>query len=199
MKICAAPDCGKLHYGKGYCYAHYERLKRHGNPLGGRTPNGEPLRFIHEVALNHVGDGCLTWPFGKISSGYGMVWVDDKMARAHRYVCELVHGSPPTPEHEAAHRCGKGHEGCIAPGHLIWKTSAENKADMLLHGTRARGERHGCVKLTEAAVREILTLKGIETQSKLAARFGVDPTTISYIHTGRSWAWLDKTTGRERA
>lgn len=162
-------------------------------PIRRVTPHGELLRFIHEVALQHEGNDCLKWPFGRGPAGYGgTVIIDGKKFLVSRYICELVNGPPPTPKHEAAHSCGKGHEGCIAPEHLEWKTHTENMADTILHGTHNRGERHGCVKLTEAAVREILALKGIETQSKLAARFGVDPSTISYIHAGRRWAWLSE-------
>lgn len=157
-----------------------------------RAAAGEPLRFIIEVAFRHTGDECLTWPFGRNSWGYGKLKVAGKYVGAHRYVCKLVHGAPPTADHDAAHSCGKGHDGCIAPEHLSWKTRAENKDDELVHGTRNRGERNGQVKLTEADVREILALKGMETKRETAARFGVVPQTISYIHTGRNWAWLSE-------
>ncbi|TBG78608.1 hypothetical protein ELG76_04130 [Rhizobium leguminosarum] len=147
-----------------------------------RAKRGDPMRFIHEVALQHTGDECLIWPFGKDKNGYGKIRICDKTAVASRYVCELVRGPSPTPEHEAGHSCGKGHEGCIAPDHLDWKTHAENEADKLEHGT---------LKLTEAAVREIVSLRGKETQGKLAERFGVAQTTVSRIHIGRSWAWVN--------
>jgi hypothetical protein len=188
FKTCSISNCGKAPHAKGYCSSHYDRLRKHGDPLGGGTSRGEPMRFVHEVALRHIGDECLIWPFG--SDGYGKLWVEGKVVGAYRYICELVNGPPPTPEHEAAHNCGKGHLGCISPGHLEWKTHAENEADKLEHGTHNRGERHGCAKLSEAAVLEILALKGVESQRNLAKRFMISQTTISYIHAGRSWAWL---------
>lgn len=187
---CSILSCEKPHEAKGYCSAHYWRFRKHGDPLGGRAPYGEVSRFIREVALRHTGDKCLTWPFGKTQRGYGLIWIDGKHVIASRYVCELVHGSPPTPEHDAAHSCGKGHEGCVAPEHLSWKTPVENKADELLHGTRPRGERNGHAKLTEAEAREILALKGVELQRNLAARFGVSRTAVASIHSGRKWTWL---------
>jgi hypothetical protein len=189
-RLCSIPDCGKSHYANGYCSSHNHRFRKHGDPLGGRAPNGESLRFIHEVAIFHTGDECLAWPFCKISDGYGTIRIDGKAAYAHRYICELVRGTPPTPEHEAAHSCGKGHEGCISPIHLDWKTTAQNQADRLEHGTHNRGERHGLSKLVEAEAREIIALKGVETQRKLAKRFGVSQPTISEIHAGKKWAWL---------
>ncbi|TAX57100.1 hypothetical protein ELI01_18640 [Rhizobium leguminosarum] len=189
-RLCLILECCNPLYAKGYCQAHYLRLRKHGDPLGGSTPKGEPLRFIHEVSLQNTGDECVAWPFGKNSWGYGTVTIDGKKFIASRYVCELVNGPPPTPEHEAAHSCGKGNEACIAPGHLSWKTNAENQADRLEHGTHSRGERNGRAKITEPEAREILALKGIETQRAMAARFAVSRAAISDIHTGRNWAWL---------
>lgn len=189
-RICSIPDCGKPHDSKGYCNSHYFRLRKHGDPLGGRTPRGELMRFIHEVALNHSSEACLTWPFGRKAGGYGMVLVDGKKTHPHRYICGLANGAPPTPEHQAAHSCGNGHEGCIAPGHLSWKTCKDNHADKLEHGTHGRGERNSASKLTEADVHEIISVKGKISQSKLAAKFGVAQSAISKIQTGRAWGWL---------
>jgi hypothetical protein len=150
------------------------------------------MRWVHEVALRHDGEGCLTWPFSDNGDGYGSLKVGGKTVRANRYICELAHGKPPTPEHEAAHSCGKGHEGCISPIHLGWKTHAENCADKLLHDTHNRGERHGLARLTEADVLQIMALKGVESQNKLAKRFGVTHGAIGEIHQGRNWSWLTK-------
>lgn len=192
FEACSVDICNSPAFAKGYCGSHYMRMRRHGDPLAGRTPEGEPLRFVHEVAIHHTGTDCLTWPFGKIAAGYGTVRVDGKILYTHRYICELVRGAPPTPEHEAAHSCGKGHESCISPIHLDWKTPAQNQADRIDHGTHARGERHVGAKLTEAAVREIIALRGIETQIKLAERFGVSPASIAGIHSGRNWSWVSE-------
>jgi|SRR5687768_7530087 len=190
---CSVDICNKPVLTRGYCRSHYRRLLRHGDPLGGAPErDGAPMRFINEVALQHASDECLTWPFGKNGGGYGVVWIDGKHVVASRYVCELANGAPPTPDHEAAHSCGKGKDGCIAPSHLSWKTRTENESDKLIHGTYARGERHSVTKLTEAAVREILDLRGVETQHKLADRFGVSRTAISNIYVGRTWAWLSE-------
>lgn len=187
---CSVLNCSKPHYRKGYCCAHYSRLVKHGDPLGGRTPDGEPLRFVNNVAMTHTGGNCLTWPYGKSRSGYGQIRVNGKLIEAHRYVCTLVNGDPPTPRHEAAHSCGKGHEGCVSPIHLSWKTRAENRADRLIHGTHDRGERHAQAKLTDAAAREIVAMKGVEPQCELAKRFGVSAQAIGNIHSGRRWTWL---------
>lgn len=190
-RLCSIPDCDKPHYCNGFCKMHYTRILRHGDPSGGRTPRGEPLRWVHEVALSHTGNDCLMWPYSRGDHGYGkLTTADGKRVGAHRYLCELVHGAPPTTKHEAAHSCGRGHLGCVSLHHLEWKTRAENEADKLIHNTHQRGERHGRSKLTERQVIEIINLKGIESQINIAKRFGVSPGTVADIHCGKKWAWL---------
>lgn len=191
LMICSVENCGKRHKAKGLCRAHYERFKAHGNPLGGGTVRGEPMRFIQEVALNHTGEECLVWPFSKIGSkGRSKLIVDGKLRIASRYVCELVKGPPPTPDHEAAHSCGNGHLSCIAPDHLSWKTSKENKADMIIHGTRNRGERNGRSKLTEQQVHEIRLLKGSMSQKEISLLFGIHRVDVGRIQTRKSWSHI---------
>lgn len=193
MKTCSIEDCCNTALTRGLCKAHYTRLCRHGDPLAGRrspAARGEPLRYISEVVLKYQGDDCLVWPFSKDGKGYGQAFIDGRTTKVHRYICALVNGESPTPKHEAAHGCGKGHLGCVNPQHLIWKTRAENQADRLLHGTHNRGERCASSKLTESQVREILALKGVKKQREIAAEFGVSRERVCDIHNRRSWGWL---------
>lgn len=189
-KTCSVPDCGKAHLAKGYCAAHYQRMRTYGDPLGGRAADGEAMRYFREVALNYNGEECLIWPYARTPKGYGRLWHDGRRKFVHRLVCEEANGPPPSPEHQAAHRCGNGHEGCCAKQHLAWKTPAENEADKIVHGTCNRGERHGLAKLTEGAVLEIRSLRGIEPQRTIAKRFGVSLSAVDRIQAGKSWSWL---------
>jgi len=190
QSLCSVPECGKPHLAKGFCNAHYRRLKRHGDALAGNTPRGEPQKFYAEVVLVYEGDECLIWPYSRVGHGYGLMTRDGDQQYTHRLLCEDVYGPPPTPRHDAAHSCGKGHDGCVTKGHLLWKTRAANMADKLDHGTHHRGERHGQSKLTEKQVREIKSLKGVETKTALAKKFGVSWSAVSNIHSGRNWGWL---------
>ncbi len=153
-----------------------------------RAKIGEPMRYLREVVFPYKGDTCLPWPYAK-SSGYGVVKIDGKDELVHIVVCRYRNGPPPTPKHEVAHGCGKGHEACCAGNHLSWKTREENHADKLIHGTHNRGERHGMAKLTSDDVRFIKAhaeMRGVD----LAAKFHVHPATICFIRKGRSWQWL---------
>ena len=99
---------------------------------------GEPMRYFREVVLAYDGNECQTWPYARSDRGYGQVYQDGRVEYVHRMVCEERHGPPPTPKHDAAHSCGKGHEGCVTKRHLSWKTHKENMADAIEHGTLGR-------------------------------------------------------------
>ena len=188
-RLCSIPGCGKNHFGRGYCNAHYLRLRKHGDPLGGRTAPGSCLEWIN-IHLDHEGDGCLKWPYADDGKGYGVANVDGRQQYAHRIICERVYGAPPTELHEVAHSCGRGQFGCVNPKHLRWATRAENHADKLQHGTHNRGERCPTVRITEDQARQILALKGVMMQKDIAAMFGVTFGHVSSIHRGKRWGWL---------
>ncbi len=190
QRICSIEGCGKKVYGKGFCQKHHYRLWKHGDPLGGRVSPGEPMRFIDEVALLHDGMECLFWPYAKRTGGAATVQINGKLESVARYICSVVNGEPPTPTHEAAHSCGKGHLACIAPIHLSWKTPKENQADRLVHGTDRRGEKSPTSKLTEADVIQIRGLQGTLSQSKIADQFGISREHVGHVQSRKKWAWL---------
>ena len=190
LGVCSIEGCDKPFEARGYCIAHYRRWRRHGNPTAGGTPWGEPEQYFLEIVLSFTSDECLLWPYHKGSNGYGMLWRDNRQQGVHRLACEAIHGPPPTPKHEAAHLCGKGHNGCCNPQHVRWATPAENCADALAHGTQARGERNGRTKLGESDVLQIRALHGAMPQREIAKIFGVSQGQINRIHCGKSWNWI---------
>lgn len=133
--------------------------------------------------VGHQGDECLTWPFARVR-GYGQVKAWGKIRKAHRVMCQLAHGEPPSAEHHAAHSCGRGHLGCVHSGHLSWKTPKENAMDKTLHGTHGR-KTGSCSPLTRDQYSEILALKGFVPVDQLAVLHGVSRRTIQQIHGGR--------------
>lgn len=194
--ICSVDGCHeRVHViSRGLCSAHYQRMMIYGDPLGGgkkHARKGEPIRFIIETALSYAGDDCLLWPYAKAGRGYGTLSIDGRLSYAHRFVCELSNGPPPTPRHEAAHSCGNGHLGCVSPHHLRWATRRENHADKIEHGTHNRGERCASSKLTAAEVLEIRSLAGALPQSQIGAKFGVSQTTAGQIIRRARWGWLN--------
>ena len=191
-KNCAIDGCDRrAANSRGWCQRHYLRWWRYGDPLKQkRIANGEALRYFEEVVLAYDGDDCLLWPFWRAAGGYAYLRHDGRDQPVSRIACEAVHGPPPTPDHESAHSCGRGHLGCVTKRHLSWKTHAENMADMLVHGTSARGDRNGSVKLTESDVRQIRELGGSMLQQEIAKAFGVSRQTVGDIIARKSWGWL---------
>lgn len=190
FRLCSVKGCRNRLHGRSYCCSHYSRWRRHGDPLAGIRYRGEIERFLRDVVLPYEGSECLLWPFPHNGNGYARYEVARQSGGrdyVHRIVCDHFNGPPPTPDHEAAHKCGRGHEGCVAGRHLRWATHAENMADTLAHGTRARGERNGHAKLTEENVRFILAMRGKMMQKELAAMFGVSRITVCDVQRGRRW------------
>jgi hypothetical protein len=192
MLPCSVDKCGNEVRSLGLCQSHYYRQRRHGDPLGGRTAPGKPTIYLRDVVMKYNGTDCLIWPFGRGRGGYGKIWSDGQMRIVSRIVCEQANGEPIDPTFQAAHSCGHGQYGCVAKAHLSWKTVAGNQADRVGHGTHSRGERQYSAKLTERNVREIRRLRGRETQSSLAARFGVTYQTVSDIQLRKKWAWMSE-------
>jgi hypothetical protein len=193
IRRCSVEGCNGAHIAKGLCRKHYSRMARHGDPLiAGGTAQGEAKEFYQSVVLKYSGEDCLIWPYAKSESGYGVILRRGMMRNVSRVVCEDAYGPPPTNDHQAAHSCGKGHLGCVSKGHVSWKTPSGNQLDRLAHGTDNRGEKHNLAKLKEKQVREIISLKGHETQQSIACRYGVSSRTVSDIHRGRRWAWMDR-------
>jgi hypothetical protein len=189
QRICKIDGCDKPVSGRGWCVQHYSRWRRNGDPLALVGRAKPTLRWLEEH-VNHDGDGCLIWPFATLPSGYGKVHFRGGQGNACRAMCILAHGEPPTPEHETAHSCGRGANGCVHPGHVRWATRAENMLDRVEHGSGNRGETHYRAKLSEDDVRRIRSLATVKTQAEISAMFGIDPSHVSGIVNRKRWAWL---------
>lgn len=174
---------------RGMCRSHYKRWSRHGDPMLGGTGMGERQRWI-EANKKHEGDSCLKWPFSVTEHGYGQFKIGKRSTLASKVMCEAAHGPAPTTDHQAAHSCGKGHEGCMNPSHLRWATRSENMSDAIEHGTIARGERQGSAKLTDVDVRRIRVLSGHRSHQELADTLSISRQQVGKIVRGEQWAWL---------
>lgn len=150
--------------------------------------NGKAYAWLVAHA-GHQDDACLIWPFNRCAPhGRGQLGHNGKRSLlAHREMCRLVHGEPPTAKHQASHSCGNGHLGCVNPRHLSWATNSQNQMDRRRHGTMQRNPTGKKGKLTAEQVTRIKALKGKKTQLELAEMFGVKYGTIGSIHRGETW------------
>jgi hypothetical protein len=106
----------------------------------------------------------------------------------HHLVLEAFIGLRPDGT-ECCHNNGKPWDNRL--DNLRWDTRENNYADRDRHGTTARGEKQGHVKLTEVGVLEIkrLLVEGV-MQKHIAKKFNVSKGTISKIKLGETWFWL---------
>lgn len=150
-----------------------------------KTKAGDPLAFI-EMAVAHVGKGCLIWPFNRNQDGYGLVSYTKPNGRrstttATRLVLERTAGPAPSRSHQAAHKPKICHNpGCVNPAHLRWATAAENNADQLADGTWPHR------RLTLADIRALRS--GAETAAAVARRVGVSSTAAQLARNGKNYA-----------
>lgn len=154
----------------------------------GRIPpnkgRSEQLQWLRD-RVDFDGPECLIWPFGRRWNGYGQVGIDRKIGYPHRFMCELVHGAPPTPKHVAAHSCHNGSGGCVHPQHLSWLTPSENLLQRRQAGTLTtkRWTRYGTV--SDADIIRIRELKGKLNQREIADMFGISYQHVSVIQNGK--------------
>lgn len=187
-RICAAEGCGRPQHTRDWCRDHYYRWLKHGDPLAGRTPKGEPIRFLRSVVDGDTED-CVLWPYNKFSDGYGCIDYEGKRCRVPRLALILATGV--NPRHLVARHGPCNNRLCFNPRHLSWGTRPENSADMIRDDTSTRGERNPHAKLTERDVIEIrrLLAEGCTGRS-IAVKFSVREMCISNIRRGVTWGWL---------
>ena len=187
--MCVIPGCDRDDIARGLCTKHYQYYTSHGELHNFvTTRDGAALRWLERYTACRQ-TACLIWPFNRHCKGYGVVSYQRKPQGAHRIMCILAHGPPPTPKHQAAHSCGNGHLGCVNPRHLRWATQKENSADAKIHGTLyiSAGELNGNSKLTNDEVRKVKELLSTKTIYDIAHTFGVHPSTIDFIKKGKTW------------
>lgn len=92
--------------------------------------------------------------------------------------------------------CPEGQECCHEDGdctndslsNLRYGTPTSNKADMIRHGTRLRGEQINTAKLTETKVRLMRRLRREGwSLARLSKRFHITETMASYVCSYKNW------------
>lgn len=178
--VCSEMGCGRPEHGRGLCSMHHHRLLRNGSKdVRLRSANLELEQWI-EAHVTHDSDECLIWPYWRDKHGYGQT----------RKMCEAANGPPPMAEMQAAHICGKGHEGCIHPKHLKWATRAETQSAMVTRGNSLRGRKNPNARLSEDDVRKIRRLAKDITRQEIADLFGIARSTVSRVIQRKTWGWL---------
>lgn len=157
-------------------------------------------------------DACWLWVRGRNAHGYGIASNGKKsgLILAHRLSYELTYGPIPTGLH-VCHHCDN--PPCVRPDHLFLGTDADNVADMMRKGRYgpprsqpkgaeswsrnhldrlARGQGHGCARLTDEQVMELRRLRiqdGL-TLTQLTEMFAISKSQAFRIVRRQSWTHL---------
>jgi hypothetical protein len=133
--------------------------------------------------------GMVLAPFYR-RNGYAQIVLQANHRRrrflVHRLVAMTFLEAQPSPAHEIAHINGNRAHNHFT--NLRWVLHRENEDHKQQHGTRQRGSRIGTARLNEEQVRVIKReLRAGKTQTELAARFNVHPSTVSLIARRQFW------------
>jgi len=156
------------------------------NPRSGTTLS-ERLAFYSD--RSNGPDSCWIWKAARTGNGYGCLYWKGAIRRAHRLALEDAIGESLPAGQTICHRCDV--PLCINPRHLFVATQAENIADMNAKGRSRHALGAACAnaKLTPEAVREIRA--STERTTKIAAKFGINRSTVRLIVRRVAWAHVD--------
>ena len=136
-----------------------------------------------EFWIPEPNSGCHLWLGGVDWRGYGMFWFDGRTGCATHYSLKRA-GSPVPKGKMALHSCDNTF--CVNDEHLFIGTAADNHADSRKKKRHCHGITHGMARLSEADVAAIRASP--ESDRKLAARLGMNRSTISKIRLRKLWA-----------
>lgn len=111
---------------QGWCSTHYERWRRHGDPLGGthRMPQTASVEERFWAKVNKT-ESCWLWTASRTRDGYGQFQIGkSKMVRAHRFCYEMLVG--PVPKGLMLDHRTTCLRRCVNPSHLRLVTNKQN-------------------------------------------------------------------------
>ncbi len=146
-----------------------------------RTPLDVAMQVTRFWSLVKVGEPDDCWPWiGYEEDDYGRFFWDGRMVGAHELALTFTSGEVRLPALHTCHACNN--PPCCNPRHLRFDTALSNVEDSMRAGTA------GNPKLTVedvVVIRERLAAGA--PLITLARRYGVGPSSISQIGSGKRW------------
>lgn len=133
--------------------------------------------------------GCWLWTGGLSRKGYGHFYLRGRIHRAHRVSFEMAKGPIPAGL-GVCHKCDT--PSCVNPDHLFLGDQRANILDAVAKGRvttdAANSIPRACRKLTDEQAAEILG--STERHYVLAAKFGINASTIRRIRNRTTYQWV---------
>ena len=187
MATCKAPSCHQPAKNAGLCWAHYDRIRKHGSY---DLPAKKSLfvQFAESVEVDEP-DKCWLWQGNtmKIGLPYGRINTNRKSYAAHRLSYEFLVGKIPQ-DMLVLHHCDNAR--CVNPHHLYAGNHKNNAIDRATRkpNSYAVGERAAQSKLTESQVMSIR--QDSRSCYALAKEYSVSPSLISMVKNRKIWKHL---------
>lgn len=191
---CAVEACERRVRSLGLCARHYDRLKRHGDPLAGRVSPGVPLASLRAWVDSRDRGECWPWPWAQNGIGYGVVKFEGRYVVATQVALLLDGRSQQQQDHEAMHACDN--PPCVNPDHLKWGTRAENMQQCHARGrwtrhNRPLGEKGPAAKLTaEQVIGMRRRYDSGESVASIARRYGIGKSQAHRVVKRQSWSHI---------
>lgn len=116
---------------------------------------------------------------------YGLIRIDRKPIKAHRFSYELHLGKIPKGLF-VCHKCDN--PSCVNPDHLFIGTNKDNVDDMVSKMRQTYGGKNPMAKLTED---DVITMRFLKKQNwalpKIASKFNIALSTASQIVNNKRW------------
>lgn len=142
------------------------------------TKKGEVAKYFNESVLIET-DDCILWEYSVDANGYGFIWRNNKITRAHREALIVRVGQPPEGKPYALHAPLLCHNpSCFNYRHLRWGSGRENMRDSRIDGTLNTGENHGSSKISnEMRMRIALDERSLKS---IMNEYGISKSSIYY-------------------
>lgn len=149
-----------------------------------------------ETFLNRLepelNSGCLLWPGAQHTAGYGTVFHERRLWKAHRLAWTIANGDIPAGL-IVCHKCDT--PACANPSHLFLGTDASNAADKVRkgrarHGVTVGEANHNTTTTSEQAMlTRALWDAGVPSR-EIATRVGISIANVRFIGKRVTWRHL---------
>lgn len=150
-------------------------------------------RFYSKIEIIPFHD-CWEWVGAASSDGYGVIRINGKNIRSHRFSYKEFIGYIPK-EICVCHKCDN--HKCVNPKHLFLGTNKDNMQDMVKKGRQSKGDSHYYSKLSSDQVKCILNkyIRGTGSKNRgnilyLSKIFNISRRQIGKIIRREKWKHL---------